>query len=177
MKILLALLCITNLYAKDVYTKKIAKIKSLKATRVMCNQKSIPMKVEQTISSNLLTVNFTAEKKIEKFSLQNVRGLDGVTVSKFQELLNQKLERGESIESSVEIDNINGLVYVIFDVAITVNGINTMHSIPVAVGSLSEEQKKMRSKNIKEVKSNLSQKESGNALSAPPKKIHEMKLE
>ncbi|MDD4974746.1 MAG: hypothetical protein PHY93_10375 [Bacteriovorax sp.] len=182
--IILLILSLTNIaFSKEVRSVKLAskpaKIKSApqRYSRIMCNQKSIPMKVEQSLNGQLLTVSFTAEQKIENFSLKNVRGIDGATVSKFQELINQKLNRGEVIESGVELGNFSGLVYVVFDISVTVNGVSSDHSIPVAVGALSASQIKERSKNIKEIKNMSQQKNGTTSITAPPKKIHEMQLE
>jgi hypothetical protein len=191
MKVIFCIFLIFSLsngaYSKEVGTVKLSKVKAVsksknpfkaqRYSKIVCNQKSIPMKVEQSLNAHLLTVSFTAGQKIENFSLKNVRGVDGVTISKFQELMNQKLENGEVIESSVELGDFSGLVYVVFDVSITVNGVSSEHSIPVAVGTLSESQKAERSKNIKEIKNKPLQKEGINSISVPPKKIHEMKLE
>ena len=141
---------------------------------ILCNQKSIPMKVEKSFNAQLLTVSFTANQKIEYFSLKNVRGIDGATVLKFQELHNQKLESGESVQSNVELEKFSGLVYVVFDVSITVNGISSDHSIPVSLGALSKEQIAERSKNIKEIKNS---KDLSNSKLPSTKKVHEMKLE
>jgi hypothetical protein len=182
--IILIMLSFSNIaFSKEVRSVKLAskpaKMKSApqRYSRVMCNQKNIPMKVEQSLNGRLLTVSFTAEQKIENFSLKNVRGIDGVIVSKFQELINQKLNIGEAIESSVELEDFSGLVYVVFDLSITVNGVSSEHSIPVAVGVLSASQIKERSKNIKEIKNMSQQKNGATSITAPPKKIHEMQLE
>jgi hypothetical protein len=155
----------------------IAFAKKIKYSRVICNQKNLPLKIEQSLNAHLLSVKFTAKQKISNFSLKNIRGIDGVTVLKFQEVINQKLESGETLESAVELSDFGGLVYVVFDVALTVNGVSSEQSIPVALGKLSQTQKNLRSKNIKEVKTTIQQKEGSNAITLPPKKIHEMKLE
>ncbi len=146
-------------------------------SRKIFKQKMIPMKIEQSFQTHLLTVNFIAEENIESFSLVKVRGVDGVNVDKFQELLYLKLNTGEAIESSVELSDFVGLVYIVFDVSLTINGVTQTHSIPVAVGSLSETQVSMRSKNIKTIKNITPQNKGGSALSAPDKKIHEMKVD
>ena len=186
--VILIILFVNAAFSKEVGTIKISK-KSIKSKVVsknknpfinaptICKQKSIPMKVEQSLNASLLTVSFTAEQKIENFSLENARGVDGVTVTRFQELLNQKLEAGEVIEATVELGEVKGLVYVVFDVSLTINGVTKVQSIPIAVGALSTTQKNERSKNIKEIKNNSQQKEGTDSITIPAKKIHEMKLE
>ncbi len=185
------MICLCNpLFSKEVGTVKLAASKTIikgrgiakparpvKYSRILCNQKSIPMKVEQSLDGLLLTVNFTAQKDLEQFSLKNVRGIDGIEISKFQELLNQKLKAGEIIESSVELSEFTGLVYVVFDISMTINGVTTEHSIPVGVGAISTSQVNERKKNIKEVKNRIQQNKSNSSLTAPTKKIHEMKID
>jgi hypothetical protein len=190
-KFMLLMICLCNpLFSKEVGSVKIAASKTIikgrgvakpvrpiKYSRILCNQKSIPMKVEQSLDGLLLTVNFTAQKDLEQFSLKNVRGIDGIEISKFQELLNQKLKSGEMIESSVELSEFTGLVYVVFDVSLTINGVTTEHSIPVGVGGMSTKQVNERKKNIKEVKNRIQQNKFNSGLSVPTKKIHEMKID
>jgi hypothetical protein len=148
-----------------------------KYSRIMCNQKNIPLKIEQSLNAHLLTVNFFSEKAIEAFTIDSVRGLDGVNIEKFHELINQKLDIGESVETNVELGDFSGMVYIVFDITIKVNGVITKHSIPVAVGTLSQEQIILRSKNIKEVKTRLQEKDGTNAISVPVKKLHVMQMD
>lgn len=146
-----------------------------KKSKKMCTQKYIPLDIEKNLNSNLLTVKFTAKSKIDFFSIKNVRGLDGVTISKFQELSQTDFQSGESLISAVEISDFSGMVYVVFDISLTVNGKTTMHSVPLPLGEISIAQKNERTKNIKEF--NVLRSGGANALSAPPKKYHEMQAE
>lgn len=180
--VLLFLSLINFALAKEVKTIKVSAKKSISKTvikknRVICKQKDFPMKVERTLNAGLLTVTFNATSSVDSFSLKNVRGIDGVNVLKFQELINQKLEKGESIESSVEISDFSGLVYVIFDVDLIIKGVKSSHSVPIALGSLSSAQKRERSKNVKEINNKVQMKDGTSPMSAPAKKIHEMKVD
>lgn len=148
-----------------------------KYSNAICKQKYIPMKMEQSLNGHLLTVTFTPLEKMESFSIGNVRGLKDVTVTKFQEITNQSLEVGDTVQSAVELSDFSGLVYVVFDVTMTINGVSTGHSIPIPVGTLSREQIKERSKNIRESKVQTIQKEGTSTISVPPQKYHEMQIE
>lgn len=183
--IFLNMLLLTCAFSKEVKTIKLktkfAQFHKMdfknKKNRIMCSQKSIPLSFEKSFAAPLLTVTFIAEKKIDSFSIKNARGIDGVAVSKFQKLLNQKLDSGEAIESIVELGDFKGLVYVAFDVSLTINGITTEHTIPVDIGTLSAEQIIERKKNIKEIKPSSQTKTGTNAITAPSKLIHEMKVD
>ena len=176
MKTLYFFLIILSLIG-TTFSKSRNPVRAQARSRVICNQKNFPMKVEQSLNANLLTVTFTANQKIESFSLNNVRGIDGAKVLKFQDFVNQKLERGEARESNIELDDFTGQVYIVFDISLKINGTISEHSIPVMVGVLSDEQKAIRSKNIKEIKINPQQKDGTNPMTVPFKKIHEMKIE
>lgn len=169
----------TTALSKDVKTIKISKQHSRKQhqRKVMCTQKDIPVIITESLEGHMLTASFTAQRKIESLSLENVRGVDGVSVLRFKDLINQKLNNGESIESTVELGNFEGLAYVVFDLSITVKKIKTNYSIPISVGALSKKQITERGKNIRELKNKSQQKNGANFLTAPAKKIHEMKLE
>ncbi|MFA6238202.1 MAG: hypothetical protein WC635_12790 [Bacteriovorax sp.] len=160
--------------AKDVKTKKFI---PQKYSNVVCAQKYIPLKIEQSLNSHLLTVKFTAQRKLDQFSIKNVRGIEGVTVTKFQELNTSDMQRGELLTSAVELSDFSGLVYVVFDVSIMQDGVMSSHSIPVPVGRLSAQQKAQRQKNVKQVITPGQAKEGTNSLSTPPQKIYEMQAE
>ncbi len=170
---LLLFLIINCANAKEVKLKKNIQ----KYSNVICKQKDIPFKMEQSLNSHLLTVKFTAERKIGQFTIKNVRGIDGVTITKFQEQSITELDPGEVLTSAVELSDFSGLVYVVFDVAINQNGVIGNHSIPVPVGTLSRAQKSQRLKNVKEVKTPVQSKDGKNALSTPPQKIFEMQAQ
>ncbi len=154
---------------------KIKKIKQSEKSKKICNQKYIPLDIEQSLNSHTFTVKFTAQSKIDSFIIKNVRGLDGVTISKFQEQNQPDFQRGESLSSAVELSDFSGQVFVVFDISLTTNGKTTEHSIPLQLGVLSSSQKKERAKNIKEFK--VKDKEGVNAIVAPLKKYHEMQAE
>lgn len=135
------------------------------------------MKMEQSLNGHLLNVKFTAQRKIDQFVIKNVRGIEGVTVTKFQEQNQTGINPGDVLNSDVELSDFSGLVYVVFDVSLTQNGAPRSFSIPVAVGKLSVAQKALRSKNIKEVKTTTQQKEGTSPLSVPPKTYHEMPVD
>lgn len=179
MKLFISLAIIFSFFnfssAKEVKSKK--RFFPQKYSNVVCKQKYIPMKIEQSLNSHLLTVKFSAQRKIDQFIIQNVRGIEGVTVTKFQEQNRADIQSGEVLTSAVELSDFNGLAYVVFDVAITLDGVVSGHSIPIAVGKLSAEQKAKRARNIKEIKVEIKAKEGTSPMSAPPKKIHEMKVE
>lgn len=162
-------------YAKGTKAKK--NFSSLRYANVVCNQKYIPMKIEKMLNSNLLMVKFSAQRKIDQFSIKNVRGIEGVTVTKFQEQNVTDIQRGEVLTSSVELSDFSGLAYVVFDIAITIDGTSTGHSVPIPVGTLSDQQISKRSKNIKVEKQQTQTKEGTSSLNAPPKKYHEMQAE
>lgn len=146
----------------------------------LCKQKYIPMKIEQSLEGHLLSVKFTAQRTIDQFTIKNVRGIQGVKVTKFQEQNQTTIESGEVLTSAVELSDFKGLAYVVFDVSITLEGVVTGHSIPVPVGSLSAIQKAERSKNIKTIKvpsQKEQSKEGSSPLTAPAKKIHEMQVD
>lgn len=171
-------------FSGSAVEKKKAKFSIQKYKNVICNQKYIPMKIEQSLSGHVLNVVFTAQRKIEQFKILKVRGLDGVKIIKFQEQQSGDLMRGESLSSSVELSDFTGLVYVVFDVQLSVNGEQSSHSIPVPVGTLTDKQIKERSKNIKSVQSPSSTdqgKNGSNSLkiqdSSTPVKIHEMQID
>jgi hypothetical protein len=146
-----------------------------KKTNKICKQKYIPIDIEQSLNSHSLLVKFTAKSKIDYFSIKNVRGLDGVTISKFQEQNLVDFQKGKSLSSTVEISDFRGMVYVVFDLSITINGNTTEHSIPLPIGVISTAQKKERAKNIKEFK--VKSKEGANTLTPPAQKYHEMQAE
>lgn len=148
-----------------------------KYSNVVCKQKYIPMKVEQSLNSHLLNVKFTALRNIDNFAIKNVRGIKGVSVTKFQEQNQSGIQSGELITSDVELSDFSGLVYVVFDVSIVLDGVESGHSIPVPVGKLSAAQKRARAKNIKEVKVPPKDKEGTSAITEPPKKYHEMQAQ
>lgn len=160
--------------AKDVKTKKFIQEKY---SNVICTQKYIPLKIEQSLNAHLLTVKFTAQRKLDQFSIKNVRGIEGVGVTKFQELNITDLKRGEVLTSAVELTDFSGLVYVVFDVSVTMDGVMSSHSIPVPVGTLSQVQKAERQKHVKEVKNPSQSKEGANTLSTPPQKVYEMQAD
>jgi len=165
----------TNVYARGAKLKK--EFKAPEYSKVLCQQKYIPMTVEQTLNSHLLSVSFTAQRKIDQFKILNVRGLEGVSIMKFQEQNVSDIQSGDVLTSDVELSPYNGLVYVVFDVSIKVDGVLASHSIPVPVGTLSAVQIKERSKNITEVKSDIQTKEGTSAINAAPKKLHEMQAD
>jgi hypothetical protein len=169
----LFLVTLLNVELANALTKRATN--KIKKTNVMCDQKYIPLMVEETLNSHSLSVKFTALRKIEQFSIKNVRGIDGVNVLKFQEQNQTDLKKGESLTSLVDLSDFSGMVYVVFDVSITVNGKTTPQSIPVALGTMTGLQKQERIKNIKEFKVKTPSGE--NALTVPPKKYHEMKAE
>lgn len=148
-----------------------------KYNKVICNQKYIPMKIEQSLNAHSLTVKFSAQRSIDQFKILNVRGIEGVKVTKFQEQNVTDLTRGESVSSLVELSDFSGLVYVVFDVEIVLNGTKTGHSIPIAVGSLTEAQKRERAKNIKVVIPEGQSKEGTSPLNTPVKRYHENQVE
>lgn len=155
----------------------IASAKDQKYSNVVCKQKYIPMKIEQSLDAHLLSVKFTAQRNIDQFSIKNVRGIQGVKVTKFQEQNQSNIESGEVLTSAVELSDFKGLAYVVFDVSITLEGVVSGHSIPVPVGTISAIQKAERSKNIKTIKVQSQKKEGSSSLSAPAKKIHEMQVD
>lgn len=170
---------IAQSFAGGPVTKKLPKEKFVaqRYNKVICNQKYIPMKIEQSLSAHSLTVKFTAQRSIDQFKILNVRGIEGVKVTKFQEQNVTDLSRGETLSSLVELSDFSGLVYVVFDVEIILNGVKTGHSIPIAVGTLTEAQKRERSKNIKVVIPEDQSKEGTSPLNTPVKRYHENQVE
>lgn len=150
-----------------------------KYTNVICKQKYIPMKIEQSLNAHLLSVKFTALRNVDNFAIKNVRGIKGVSVTKFQEHNQSGIQSGELITSDVELSDFSGLAYVVFDVSIVLDGVEGGHSIPVPVGKLSAAQKRARAKNIKEAKASTSdkEKEGTSAITESPKKYHEMQAQ
>ena len=179
MKTLMSLFILFSLFnaafAKNLNKPK--KISSPKYSNVICKQKYIPMKIEQTLNSHLLTVKFIAQRPIDQFTIKNVRGIDGVAVTKYQEQNQAGIQSGESLTSDVELSDFSGLVYVVFDVTITINGVTSGHSIPIPVGQLSIAQKRERAKKIKDIKLKIQTKDGTSPMSVPPKKVHEMQAE
>lgn len=162
-------------FASSVKTKQ--RLESPKYSDVICKQKYIPMTIQQSLDSHLLTVKFTAQRKIDQFAIKNVRGIEGVNVTKFQEQNKTDIVRGEVLTSAVELSDFSGLAYVVFDVTINVDGKLSGHSIPIPVGALSDLQKAERSKNIIEIKPKTQHIEGSSPLSAPAKKVHEMQVD
>jgi hypothetical protein len=114
-----------------------------------CSYGEAPIKTKQVISGSILKVNFKPTDDLESFQITNVRPSGSISVLNFEEQKIENVKINQIIKSEVEISSFSELVYVVFDITIKKDGKLTKYSIPVSLGSLSNKQKKERSKKIK----------------------------
>ena len=142
-----------------------------------CSQGQAPIKLKQVLSGTVLTVTFKPTTKLEKFQIERVRPMGNFSIIKFQEQNIDNALIEQLSPSEVEITPFSELVYVVFDLLIKKDGRISHYSIPVALGNLSDRQKKDRSKKVKMSygKGHGKKDKNGNELPLPPDVlIHEM---
>lgn len=143
-------------------------------TLTIVNARDIaPFTISQTISANLVLIKITAEDDIKNFAITNIRGVDKITVNKFNEISNLNLKKGETVETQVEISNLVGLAYLNLDIQYFNRNKSRKNFLLVPVGTVTTAQKNERKKHIKTMRFKNHKKGQKNASAKEPDTITE----
>jgi hypothetical protein len=117
-----------------------------------CKQKTLPIDMKYSVTENEVDLEIQFQDDLSDFQLVNVRGIDGVTVSNFQtEVPRNKLKFSKDTYH-IEYSKAVGLGYVVIEANASRDGKIQKQLMSIPIGTLSEAQKRERSKDIIDVK-------------------------
>lgn len=143
-----------------------------------CKQKDIPFTVTKSENGNSVGLKLTTLKEVESLSLQNVRGLDGLSVLEFTTVNKSVVKKGEHSDITVKLSPFSGLVYLVLDIKYKVHGVVKSRSLTLPMGTISKDQKEKRAKDITSFSRKLQTLPGNRTIlkSTTDEKVHVMKL-
>jgi hypothetical protein len=176
MKVAIILLClIMGFNAFSTVNRKKAGIpKGFK--HYICKQKNLPLEMNYRVTDKFVEIEIHFQKEIKQFMVQNVRGIDGVTVMNFQKLQAKDVISRQKEYMKVEYSKEEGLGYVVVELGGQVKGLNKVQILSISVGELSQEQLNQRNENIIEINSTPPATPFG-VTGEKKEKVHRIKLQ
>lgn len=142
---------------------------------LICKQKIVPVKTEYTNNAGSTVVTYTAERDIKDFAVEEVRGIDGLSVTKKVSISPRDLKKDEKVSLTINYSKPDGQVFLVTDISASVNEQTKYQTLAIPVGELSSEQMSARKKNIKSLPGVKKNKAGADALESG-EKYHTMKL-
>ena len=140
-KIILIILIVIS-FNKNVFSKTIiAKNKNQNDFKnYICKQKNLPLGISYKIDNKFIELELIFQKEIKQFKIQDIRGIDGVTITDAPELKVKDVKSREKELIRIQYTRESGLGYLVLEVVGSVRGIRKIQIISISIGELSQEQ-------------------------------------
>ena len=150
---------------------------SLSYKSLPCKQKILPLKVDYDVKDGVIFIRLTSEDDIKNFTVNGVRGLDGLEVIHSKLPPREDFPKESIIEFEVSFTKPDGLTYLTLDLQGETNHKTKKQSLPIPVGEISKNQKSLRTENIRTMPTGLKKKTPQRINSSKEEKFNLMNLE
>ncbi len=176
MKVTIILLCLvlgSNAFS-TVNRKKTVIPKGFK--QYICKQKNLPLEMNYRVTDKLVEIEIHFQKEIKQFMVQNIRGIDGVTVVALPKFQAKDVISRQKEYLKVEYSKEEGLGYVVLELGGQLKGMSKLQILSISIGELSQEQLNQRNENITEINSTPPATPFG-VTAEKKEKVHRIKLQ